>query len=725
MQIPGEQTLLAQNVRRWLVFAVAGFIPLYAAWLVWGRPDVWERVILGGMTMVFTSSCAALLAMWVRFGSQERRMRRAWNWLSAGLILWAVADLVRLLLQLNPSQFLQMVDVPGEIYMVGSIPVWAGLMLYPHNPRERTGRLALFFDLALVTIAAVTLIWLLIFQPALAANRNTSSLLAFLYPSSDLITLILLVNLFLLADAQRFPVSLGWVLAGLLVTTMSDLIYTSRLLNTGYQSGSLMDMGWVLGDFLLAFGAIGQLKREPINEKLAVLLRRLLSSFQSLLPLIITLILGWYTLLVWQLNGKLEILAVWVTVSLAIGLTARQGILAGEMELEKYANLVNSVAEPAFVCDRHGRLQLVNPALLRATGFLTPDDLLSKPLEQLISPGQEIALALQAGFAGGWSGELVLNSKDRTFIPISLSLRPLRPGSDSRLALAGTAHDLSEQKQQQAALQAAYEQIAADRAQLEELNLSLEQKVAEKTVDLTQALEQLEQQNLALQKLDQLKSDFVSMVSHELLAPLTNINSGIELLLSRSEPMPCRAQQNLTLVRSEIQRLSRFVESILDLSALDAGKLPLYPAPILLESIAAQFQQQAASRPELERVCWNIPTDLPPLLTDEQAISSILFHLIDNGLKYAPEGQIQIVSEEKDGRIWVNVEDRGPGLPEETIPLLFDRFYRLDTTDARTVYGRGLGLYIVKRLVTAMQGDVFAANRPGGGAIFTFWLPKA
>jgi signal transduction histidine kinase len=278
---------------------------------------------------------------------------------------------------------------------------------------------------------------------------------------------------------------------------------------------------------------------------------------------------------------------------------------------------------------------------------------------------------------------------------------------------------------QQADLQIAYDQVAAAHRALEAMNENLERKVDEKMLSLSQAYAQLEQQNLTLQQLDRLKSDFVSMVSHELRAPLTNISGGIELVLTG--PLEEPVQQSLNLVQNEIHRLTRFVETILDLSALDAGHIPIYPAPVSVAEVAGGVQQQAARLPGGDRLVWRIPPDLPLALADERILTSIFFHLVDNALKYASQGPVLVTAEPQGDRILVMVEDDGPGIPPEAIPLLFEKFQRLDTADSQTVYGHGLGLYMVRKLLQAMRGDIQAANRGDegrlGGACFTFWLP--
>jgi signal transduction histidine kinase len=310
-------------------------------------------------------------------------------------------------------------------------------------------------------------------------------------------------------------------------------------------------------------------------------------------------------------------------------------------------------------------------------------------------------------------------------VPVSLSLRPLSTGRAGRLALAGTAHDLTEVKRQQSALQQAYERLATTHMQLELLNSQLEQRVQEKTASLSDAYAQLERQNMALQELDRLKSDFVSLVSHELRAPLTNISGGIELVLARSRKLPKNDQETLTLVQAEIVRLTRFIETILDLSALDAGRMPLYPAPLDLSAVVDGLKRQMVHLPAAERVTWSLPADLPAFQADERALFSILFHLLDNAAKYAPSGPIQVAAGVEGGRGWISVTDEGEGIPEPDIPLLFTRFFRSRTSDSQSVYGHGLGLYIVHHLLEAMDGKIEVVNRPNKGACFTCWLPLA
>ena len=697
----------------------------YVAWLAWGSGDRFERFLIGSLSMLFTSLLAAVLAVWAQQTTSTPATRRAWLWLSLGLLLWAGNDLLRMLSGLSGMASAHTPHWINIASLLGTLALWLGLVLYPRQPREHTGQTVLLLDTSLSTAAGLTLMWIAAIQPVVAHLRGGGSPLTALNPLADLAGLLLLMNLFLMSETRRMPIPFGWISLGLAAYTLSDLAYSTLLLQDAYQTGSATDLGWVLGDACLALGALSQIRdRNDASSQPGLFRRRLRRAGQSYLPLVLTLILGLYTILAWQLFGTLNELGMWVTVVLSLGLIGRQGLLFGEIEFQKYASLVSSIAEPTFVCDRKGRLQLLNPALLEATGYRAAQ-LLGRPLDKLL-PGQPGTSALlEKGLLDGWSGEVELGHADGSTLPVSLALRPLRPSSDSRLVVAGTAHDLSEQKAQQAALQAANEQITADRAELANLNTNLEQNVAEKTASLREAYSRLEAQNLALQELDRLKSDFVSMVSHELRAPLTNINAGIELSLVGPQPLPERTHQNLELVQAEIQRLTRFVETILDLSALDAGRLPLYPSPISLQTTVATLQQQMTHLEGAQRVHWDIPPNFPFLVADEQALNSVVFHLLDNAMKYAPEGAITVSAGTENGQARICVRDAGPGIDPEALPLLFERFTRLNSEDAQTVYGHGLGLYIARRLARGMDGEIRAENHPEGGACFTFWLPLA
>ncbi len=519
---------------RQVLLAAGAFLGLYFAWLLWGGGDAFERAYAGSLMLVFTGGVAAWQAWRVTRLETGGLLHKAWTWIAIGLLAGTAGDLTRLFL----SPAFPGINIPAEVgtwlFQAGTVILAVGVLLYPRTQRATTSRAMLLMDTFITTTAVVVMAWLVVFEPLNSSGKglplqNWGSLLL---PLLDLTLLVMVLDLFLLSDTHVAHPSYFWILAGLFVFSLSDLYFVYLVTTQGFQPGSLVDLGWILGDgcFVLAgwFMLRGQ-RAESAQRQHPPLAR-----FQKLLPVLLVVLLGWYSLFFWQFSGATNSLGLWVTVILGIGLIIRQGISTGEQQFIQYASLVNSISEPAFVCDRDGKLRMVNPAFLRISGYDQATDALGTRLQRLLDEESPLPPFSQVR-KEGWSGEKELLARSGERIPVSLSLQPIQPGGDERLSLAGTAHDLRELKKQQQDLRLAYEQIANAHDELEKMNQQLAEKVAEETANLSVALSRLEKQNRELQKLDQLKSDFVSLVSHELRAPLTNINGGIELVSETRE----------------------------------------------------------------------------------------------------------------------------------------------------------------------------------------------
>jgi PAS domain S-box-containing protein len=726
-----EREIRGSSEKRLLWVGGGLFAALYLAWLLWGRVDGSERLWLGGLASAGSMLAAAVLA--AQRAQDARQDQRGWRGLAGCLWLWAAAAGLRVLIQALPAQQTVLQTSAQLIFAAGGVVLTVGLSSFQRPAALVQGRIRLVFDVVITCAALGVLTYLSFLRPWLTGGLIPRLPVGYgaeliFYSVCDLAFALALLVLFVLGRADQALTRYAWLLGGLLAFLLSDNAFALAMRAGEYIFGTPNDFGWVIGSLCLCASLVSSPQDAPdlalwSNPRA----RRWLVSVKNLVPIVAVVILGWYVAVDWRATQFIDPLGLWTVFLLALALIARQGILAGEEEFSQYASLVYSVAEPAFVCSEEGLFSLVNPAMLQAAGYDQESDLLNRSLGQVLPASAQAGSLVRQGLASaqGWSGETELVNRGGAHIPIFLSLRPVLPANSARLALAGTAHDLSLQKSQQAALQRAYTQIAADSAELARLNAGLEQRVAEKTADLVQAYEQLEEQNKALLQLDQVKSDFVSLVSHELRAPLTNINSGMELLNLGPHPHNERSGQIIHLVQAEVRRLTRFVETILDLSALDAGRLPLYPEPLSLDAAARQVAEQIRHLPGAERVQWNLPADLPPVAADAQALTSILFHLLDNAFKYAPQGPIHVFAGSDDRQGWLQVCDCGPGIPEDSLPYLFERFYRSNSRDNQTVYGHGLGLYIVRRLAEAMDGSVSAQNLPQGGACFTCRLPLA
>ena len=716
-----EKVQLSRNQILGIYLAMTGYGILYIFWLLFGRELAYQRHLIGTISLTFTAMAAFTSLFWIMQLLDDQQQKQAWKFLAIGLLCWTIAEAMRLL-QLVPWNGEVKVDsFRNLVVLIGYLPIWFGLLTYPRTRLFQTNRIHSWINITVTTTAVVTLIWLIVIAPLQAINTTQSMRLLSVYlPIADLLTLILLMILFLLSDAQKSSRSLTWFSLGIVAHLVADLTYARLIPQIGYEIGSFLDVGWIMGNFLFLTAAFSQ--SIPPSSLLQKFRQQFFVRLQSLLPFLSIIVLGWYALIEWWVTGVFNALGLWVTFLLSLAMIVRQAMLAGEVSIRQYASLVNSIAEATFVCDEEGNIQLINPAFVDLTGIQPSSNINETNIAEIFSGRTAWEQILKHAKNIGWSEELFLNRPNNDDIPISLSLRPIHPKDDRRLVIAGTVFDLSYQKQQQTALQKANEQISEDRKLLEQLNTQLENMVIERTQDLQLAYQQLEQQNITLQSLDRIKSDFVSMVSHELRAPLTNINGGIELLLS-TKRQPKNTTQKLQLVQKEINRLTHFVETILDLSALDAGKLPLYPQPVQFNDFLEQFKESFQHQQQTDRIYWQEPEQNQIIYVDDHALHSILFHLLDNAIKYAPEGKIYFQSVTQNQELMITITDEGPGIDKKTIPILFERFFRPNSEDSQSVYGYGLGLYIVKRLTEAMQGEVSVSNNKPHGAIFSLKLP--
>ena len=178
-------------------------------------------------------------------------------------------------------------------------------------------------------------------------------------------------------------------------------------------------------------------------------------------------------------------------------------------------------------------------------------------------------------------------------------------------------------------------------------------------------------------------------------------------------------------MQAEVRRLTRFVESILDVSAIEAGRLKLRTTPLALDPIFEHLINHWKTTKAEERIKVELQAGLPEVVAAQAALESVLNHLVDNAIKYAPDGPVIVSAFREKEQVCVQVRDFGPGISEERRNLLFKRFQRLDAKDSQSVYGYGLGLYLSRRLLEEM-GSTLTFDAPmDGGARFSFSLKVA
>jgi len=227
-----------------------------------------------------------------------------------------------------------------------------------------------------------------------------------------------------------------------------------------------------------------------------------------------------------------------------------------------------------------------------------------------------------------------------------------------------------------------------------------------------------------LRRLEMIRQDFISNISHELRTPIASVKALAETLNEGAVEDPSVAKDFLSRINAEADKLAQMVQELGELSRIESGEAPLQIRSInIAEAIghAVDRLRAQADRAELKLDIDSPPT-LPEVLADEARVEQVLVNLIHNAIKFTPSGgRISISAKAKDNDIMVSVADTGIGIPPDDLPRIFERFYKADKS--RTGGGTGLGLAIAKHIVEAHDGRIWAESVEGKGSNFNFTLP--
>jgi signal transduction histidine kinase len=229
-----------------------------------------------------------------------------------------------------------------------------------------------------------------------------------------------------------------------------------------------------------------------------------------------------------------------------------------------------------------------------------------------------------------------------------------------------------------------------------------------------------------LREVDRLKDEFVAVASHELRTPLAAVY-GAAITLRQHDLDAVTRDSMLDVIFHESDRLARIVNDVLWASRLESGGLPTAietcDAAELAEAVVTDARRRLPAGCSLE---LTTPPDLPAVLADPEKLRRVLVNLVDNAVKYSPDGgRINVELAPSDGHVRFSVRDEGLGIPEAELERIFDKFHRLDPYLQRGVGGTGLGLYICRELVRQMNGRIWVESSAGEGSTFSFELPVA
>jgi PAS domain S-box-containing protein len=347
---------------------------------------------------------------------------------------------------------------------------------------------------------------------------------------------------------------------------------------------------------------------------------------------------------------------------------AEQARLRGRLE-----TVVNSMGEGLIAVDDRDRVVTYNPAAGAIIG-LPRNEVVGRPLREILT-----GRGADGGSIGGEreaAGLAFVDRPDGGQVPVVITSSPLQGADGVRLGRVYVIRDMTREHE-----------------------------------------------------VDRMKREFLSNVSHELRTPLTPIVGYSELLTKRAVP-PEKAKEFAGGILEAARRLERIVAMLVDFSAIEAGRITLSARPTELGRAIEESVSAWRSRSRKHRFNMEIHPDAPPALVNPALFGRVLDELLDNAVKYSPEGgpvTVRLAMEPSvNGRMLrVDVADQGIGIEPEDLARIFQDFRQVDASDTRPFGGLGLGLTFAKRLVEAHGGRVAATSEPGEGSTFTLTLPAA
>jgi signal transduction histidine kinase len=271
-----------------------------------------------------------------------------------------------------------------------------------------------------------------------------------------------------------------------------------------------------------------------------------------------------------------------------------------------------------------------------------------------------------------------------------------------------------------AALDAAVtEQIIALRAALENANHNLERRVEQRTAELQDALKRLSE-------LNQLKANFVSNISHELRTPLTHITGYLDLLVTQDlGPLTPMQHQALDVMRRSSDRLERLIEDLILFSTAERGEISIRLEKFSLVTLCNAVMKRAQTKAQSKNIQIQWVSEEPEIMVegDKEKITWVLGQLLDNAIKFTPNGKSVGIKLEPEGKlVLVSVFDTGIGIPQDRIQEIFEPFHQLDGSSTRQFGGTGLGLALARRIIHAHGSEIEVSSQVGVGSILKFIL---
>lgn len=405
-------------------------------------------------------------------------------------------------------------------------------------------------------------------------------------------------------------------------------------------------------------------------------------------------------------------------------------------EIQKFEALFNNASIGILLCDRFDKLVMINPFANKQFGYEN-EELIGQSIEKLIpSRYKKTQRAQRQPYDQKQetrnqetSLELYGMRKHGGEFPIQVSLGHFFT-EEGAFTLAYVFDD-TERKKNEQILRRQKEEMAAVNANMKQLNELLEEKVTQRTHLLEETLSELKHSRDALENalqqekaLNDMKSRFVSMASHEFRTPLSTIFSSVTLLNKyiHSED-PSKVEKHLDRIAGAVNNLNDILNEFLSLGKIEDGKIEPKWAMANLKTLTELAINQMEPLCKLGQIIKHTHEGSEEAVLDERLLTNIFINLISNAIKFSPENSIiEIKTHKKQRSIHIEISDQGMGIAEEEQKHLFERFFRSE--NVTNIQGTGLGLHIVSRYIQLMSGKILCKSVPQQGTTFTIQFPN-
>ncbi len=372
-------------------------------------------------------------------------------------------------------------------------------------------------------------------------------------------------------------------------------------------------------------------------------------------------------------------------------------------QAERLAVTLRSIGDGVIAADAEGCVTMLNPVAETLTGWSNADAQ-GMPLSAVFRiidegtrrPTENPAVrVLREGVIAGLANHTLLVARDGTTRPIDDSGAPIRDTEGRIVGVVLVFRDVTERRHTE--------------------------------IDREQLAEQTRQAQLHAEAAVHLRDQFLSIASHELKTPLTSLLMQTQLVQRRAlreGSMSERDQRALQVITDQAHRLDRMISAMLDISRLELGQLSIVSAPVDLDRLAGRVIGEIQPTTDQHTIRYHGPGQALVVTGDDLRLEQVLQNLIQNAIKYSPGGgEIAVRVEAAGIGARISVSDRGIGIPPEALSQLFTRFYRAANADPRQISGMGIGLYVVREIVTLHGGSIAVSSNEDRGSTFVIELP--